>query len=81
MLGAIIFMLFFVLIAPASRDFLGGVLSDTGKWITAWAPFSYMIIAFLVAAAFASYHLMARWPQPEEPENPLARYKHDDVCE
>ncbi len=75
------FLIFFLLIAPKSRALLAGWMGDAQVWTVAWAPFSYLIIAFLVVAPIASLFLMAHWPKPVEPENPLAKYKHEDVCE
>ncbi len=54
---------------------------DAENWTVAWAPLSYIIIAFLLMAPIASLLIMTRWPKPVEPENPLAKYKHEDVCE
>jgi len=79
MLGAVLFLLFFILIAPASRALLGQWLSQAGTWTAAWAPFSYIILLLLLAAPFVSFFLMHHWPKTPEPENPLARYKHEDV--
>jgi hypothetical protein len=75
------FLVFFLLIAPKSRALLGGWMGDAQNWITVWAPLSYLIVALVVMAPIISILLMMRWPKPEEPENPLAKYKHEDVCE
>ena len=82
MLGAFIFLLFFLLIAPKTRAFITGMLGQSGDWISNWAPFSYIILGILAVAGFFSLYLMTHWPKTEEPENPLARYKHgEDVVE
>jgi len=75
MKGTIAFILFFLLIAPKSRALLAAWAGDAGKWVIAWAPFSFIIIAIVVAASIAAAVLMVKWPKIEEPENPLARYK------
>lgn len=78
MLGPILFLVFFLMIAPASRTMILGWLSDAGKWTFAWAPFSYILILLLIVAPFVSYYLMLRWPKPPEPDNPLARFKRGE---
>lgn len=75
------FAVFFVLIAPKSRAILTGWLGDDGNWVTSWAPMSYFIIALAIMAPLAAAVLMVKWPKVPEPENPLARYKYDDVVE
>jgi hypothetical protein len=75
------FLIFFLLIAPKSRALLGVWMGDAQNWMVAWAPVSYAIVAILVAAPIVSLILMMKWPKPVEPENPLARYKQEDVCE
>ena len=80
MKGAICFFLFFLLITPKSRQLLSAWIADSGKWINAWAPFSYFILMFLVVATVAAVLLMVRWPKAPEPENPLAKYKYDDTA-
>ena len=81
MIGAVLFLLFFILIAPPSRRLLAGWFSQAGTWIDAWAPFSYIIVALLIVAPIVSFLLLHRWPKIPEPDNPLARYKHDDVLD
>ena len=75
------FLVFFLMIAPKSRALLAGWMGDAGAWVTAWAPFSYLIVAMVIAAPIAAMILMIKWPKPLEPENPLAKYKHEDVLE
>lgn len=79
MFGPIIFLLCFVLIAPQSRAFLLTIFSDTTDWITRTAPFSYFVLILLLIAGIASMLLMAKWPEVPEPENPLAKYKDQEV--
>ena len=79
MLGAVLFLVMFILIAPATRNMLLGMLGDSGSWIVRWAPFSYILVAFVAVAGIFSLYLMTHWPKTPEPDNPLARYKHDDL--
>lgn len=69
------FALFFVLIAPKSRAWLGGVMDGAGDWIEKWAPYSYLVLALVVIVPTVAALLLIKWPQAPEPENPLARYK------
>lgn len=75
------FLIFFLLIAPKTRTLLTGWMGDGADWLTKWAPFSYLIVALLLVAPIAALILMVKWPKPVEPENPLARYKHEDVLD
>ena len=50
-------------------------------WFVAWAPFSFIILALALAAPIAALMLMVKWPKVPEPENPLAKYKNDEVLE
>jgi hypothetical protein len=75
------FLVVFLLIAPKSRALLSGWMGDAGNWLTAWAPLSYILVALVIAAPIAALVLMVKWPKPLEPENPLARYKAEDVVD
>ena len=75
------FVVFFLLIAPKTRALITGWLADAGNWVVNWAPFSFIVIGLLIAAPIAAAILMVKWPKPVEPENPLSRYKHEDVLE
>ena len=79
MWAAAAFLLAFLLLAPKSRALLGAWLGDAGKWMAAWAPFSYVIVLVVLLAPIVSFVMMARWPHHVEPPNPMSRYKQDDV--
>jgi hypothetical protein len=80
--GLILFVLVFILIAPKSQAFLGVLAADAGKWISDWAPFSYIIVLFMVVAPFVAIHLIRSWPERVEEGNPMSKYKkQDDVVE
>jgi len=75
------FLIFFLLIAPKSRALLTGWMGDAGNWVVNWAPLSYLVVLLVIMAPIAAALLMIKWPKPAEPENPLSRYKHEDVME
>jgi len=74
-LGTILFALFFVFLAEKSRKMVFDVLSGAGDWIDKWAPYSYIGLALVVLIPAIAALVLIKWPQPPEPENPLARYK------
>jgi len=80
-LGAILFMLIFVLLAPQSRAFLGNLTVNFAAFLTAWAPFSYVLLLVLISALFAGLWLIHSWPKYVEPENPMAKYRRDSPLE
>jgi hypothetical protein len=75
------FLIAFLMIAPKSRALIEKWMGSAGEWVTAWAPLSYLIVGLVIAAPVMALLLMIKWPKPVEPENPLARYKHEDVVE
>ncbi len=81
MLGAILFLIFFLLIAPQTRGMITGMLGQSGDWIGHYAPFSYILLALIAAAGVFSMNLMLRWPKIPEPDNPLAKYKRDELAD
>ena len=81
MLGAVLFLILFLLIAPQTRAMITGMLGQSGDWITNWAPFSYVILMLIAVSGIFSMYLMTRWPKIPEPENPLAKYKKDDLAD
>ena len=75
--GATLFLLVFVFITPQTRGFLGGVFAHTGENLQAYAPFSYILLGLLLAAPVVSLFVMKTWPEREEPENPMAKYRRE----
>lgn len=75
------FVIFFLMIAPKTRALLTGWMSQAGDWVVHWAPLSYLVIALILAAPLAAAMLMIKWPKTVEPENPLSRYKQEDVLD
>lgn len=81
MTGAVLFLVFFLLIAPKTRGIIMGMMGQSGDWISHYAPFSYLVLTLVAAAGFLALTLMVRWPKIPEPENPLAKYKRDDLAD
>ncbi len=80
-IGLVLFVLFFVLIAPQSRAFLLGLAAGAGAFITDWAPFSYILLLILVAAPFAGMYVVHTWPKRVDPGNPMAKYRNEAPCD
>ncbi len=74
-LGTILFALFFLFLSSKSRAFIGGAFDAAGDFMAKWAPFSYIALAVVVLIPTVAALILIKWPQPPEPENPLARYK------
>jgi hypothetical protein len=81
MKGAALFLFIFVLIAPQSRAFLSGVFSQSAESMNAWAPYSYVFLAMLVAGLVGSIVMVKTWPARVEPENPMSKYKKEAPSE
>jgi len=76
-IGVILFILIFVLIAPQSQKFLLGVAASTGAFLTAWAPFSYLLVLIVLAAPFVGMYLVNNAPKTVVPESPMAKYRNE----
>ena len=76
-LGIILFALIFVALAPQSRAFLAGLAAGAGAFLTAWSPFSYVLLLILVAAPCVGMYVVHTWPQRVDEENPLAKYRRE----
>ena len=78
-LGIFAFVLVFILIAPATRTFLVSCLTGVCAWLVSWAPFSFILLLILLAAPIVAIHLIKTWPEHQEPENPMAKYRNDVI--
>lgn len=76
-LGAGLFVLIMILIAPASRVFLVACLTSALAWMHSWAPFSFVLLAILAVSPFAAIYLIKTWPVHVEPENPMSKYRRE----
>lgn len=79
MFAVLAFLFIFVLMMPQIRGPLFERLGGAGEWIGKWAPFSYIVLALLLAATIAALVIMIKWPAPPPPEDPLAKYKKQDL--
>ena len=76
------FALFFLFLSAKSRNFILGTFDVGAEFMAKWAPFSYVALAVIVLVPMLAALLLIKWPQPPEPENPMARYKAaEDVLE
>ncbi len=81
-LGTILFALLFIFLSPKTRDFILGAFASGGDFMAQYAPLSYLILAVVILVPAIAALVIIKWPQPPEPENPLARYKTaQDVIE
>ena len=78
MRNAIIFGVMFLFIGDTTRRILFGRLENFVKWIGDWAPFSYLILALVLAAPVVVVHQMLTCPKPVEPENELKKYLREN---
>jgi len=76
-IGLGLFILVVILIAPSSRAFLVACMTAASAWMVSWAPFSFIILAILLAAPVAGIYLIKTWPVHVEPENPMAKYRRE----
>jgi hypothetical protein len=75
--GATLFALIFILIAPKSREFLITSIGQANENLSKWAPFSYIVVALLIAAPIVSFFVIKTWPEHKEPENPMTKYRRE----
>jgi hypothetical protein len=80
-LGAALFAVFFLLIKPSTREFVLASVAGGMDWMNSWAPFSFIVVAVLIAAPIVSIFLIRTWPVHVEPENPMAKYRRDPMQE
>jgi predicted membrane protein len=74
-LGLCLFVLVFILLAPASRAMLAASANGFAAWLISWAPFSFILLAIMIAMPIVAVYLIKTWPVHVEPENPMAKYR------
>ena len=80
-LGLVLFVLVFLLIAPSSRNFIGGHVGSAMDQVNAWAPFSYVLLIMVGIAPIAAMIVIHTWPKRVEPEDPMAKYRNQEPSE
>ena len=80
-LGTALFALVFILLSPQSRAILTGAATSAGHWIERFAPYSYLVLVAGFLVPLIAVLIVFRWPTPPPIENPMARYKGNDVLE
>lgn len=81
LLGIGLFVVIFMMLMPSARGMLEHSLSGAGDWIAKYAPLSYLVLAIIIIGPLVAAYVVMNKPEPPEPENPLARYKAEDVME
>jgi hypothetical protein len=81
-LGTILFALFFLFLSSKTRTFIVNIFGGAGEFLDKWAPYSYFGLGIVVLIPILVALVLIKWPEPPEPENPMARYKAaQDVIE
>jgi len=78
-LGSLLFAMIFALLSPQIREWFAAALVSDGEWMNKFAPYSYVLLAVILIVPIFAVLGVFNAPKPAEPENPLARYKADDV--
>jgi uncharacterized membrane protein YdjX (TVP38/TMEM64 family) len=81
LIGIGLFVLIFAMLAPASRKLMENSITGASDWIVKYAPFSYLVLVIIVIVPIVAAFKVMTPPVPPEPENPLAKYKAEDVME
>jgi hypothetical protein len=80
-IGGFVFIIAFVLMAPGPRAALVAAGAGLTAFLNSWAPYSFVVLGFVVVAPLASVVLLKTWPAHKEPENPMAKYRRHTVDE
>lgn len=81
-LGTILFALFFLFLSSKAREFIGNIFGGANDFLDKYAPYSYVGLGIVVLIPILIALVLIKWPEPPEPENPMARYKDaTDVIE
>ena len=75
-IGCILFGLMFMVMTAQSNGTLQQRMDHTFSWLHSWAPFSYLLILIVLVSPVVMMKVMNSWPKREEPEDPMAKYRH-----
>lgn len=81
LVGIGLFVVIFAMLMPAARKMLDTSITGAGDWIVKYAPVSYLVLAIILIVPVIAAIVVMKAPGPPEPENPLARYKPEDVMD
>jgi hypothetical protein len=71
MWGALIFLMFFLAIAPSTRDVILAMLEQARLRVAVEAPLSYFLLVILGGSALVSFLIMRFWPRAQESRAPV----------
>ena len=71
MWGALIFLLFFLVIDPATRDAIISAVEQARLRLAVEAPLPYFLLVIVGGSALVSFLIMAYWPRVEEKRTPV----------
>jgi len=80
-LASFLFAMVFALLSSKVRGWFTGVFASDGEFLNKYAPYSYILLALILIVPIFCVLAFLQSSKPVEPENPLARYKLDDVVE
>jgi len=69
MWGALLFLVTFLAIDPASRDFLRSAIEQARLALAVEAPLPYFLLIVLTGSALVSALIMVYWPRTEEDQS------------
>ena len=76
MWGALVFLAFFLVIAPSSRDVILAMLEQARLRIAMEAPLSYFLVVVLGGSALVSALIMRFWPRVQDNAPPVRVVRH-----
>jgi len=76
MWGALIFLLFFLVIGPSTREVILAMIEQARLQIAVEAPLSYFLLVVLGGSALVSALIMKFWPRSVEQGQPMRVVRH-----
>ena len=71
MWGALIFLLFFLVIDPTTREAIISAVEQARLQLAVEAPLPYFVLVIVGGSALVSFLIMAYWPRVEEKRTPV----------